>query len=78
MVNNIFYFILFYLLFSFLRYVHFAPHFSGYVEKRLDSKAKVNFKTMLSQTGTETITTIILQKITIRMTISQKVKATRL
>ena len=52
MMNNVFYFIIFYLLFSFLRYVHFAPHFSGYVEKRFDNKAKVNFKTMLSQTGT--------------------------
>ena len=32
-------------MFSFLRYLNFCPDFSGHVEKRLDKKAKVNFKT---------------------------------
>ena len=39
---NAFYFIL--KLFSFLRYLNFCPDFSDYVGKRLDKKAKVNFK----------------------------------
>ena len=31
-------------LILFSRYLHFCPHFFGYVAKRLDKKAKVNFK----------------------------------
>ena len=31
-------------LFQFLRYLIFYPHFCSHVEKRLDKKAKVNFK----------------------------------
>ena len=29
---------------SFFRYFHFCPDFLSYVRKRLDKKAKVNFK----------------------------------
>ena len=31
-------------LFSFLRYLHFSPDFLGFARKRLDKKAKENFK----------------------------------
>ena len=31
-------------LFSFQRYLHFCSDFFGHVEKRVDKKAKVNFK----------------------------------
>ena len=37
-----FYFIL--KLFSFLRYSNFCPDFFGHLGKRLDKKAKINFK----------------------------------
>ena len=42
MVKNGFYFIL--KLFLILKYSNFCPKFFGLVQKRLDKKAKVNFK----------------------------------
>ena len=42
MTNSAFYFII--KAISFLRYLYFSPGFFGYVGKRLDKKAKVNFK----------------------------------
>ena len=32
------------ILFSFLKYLHFCPDVYGHVGKRLDKKAKINFK----------------------------------
>ena len=32
------------ILFSFLKYLHFCPDVFGHVGKRLDKKAKINFK----------------------------------
>ena len=34
------------ILFSFLKYLHFCPDVFGHVGKRLDKKAKVNFKVL--------------------------------
>ena len=41
-MKNAFYFTI--KLFSFWRYLNFCPDFFGYEGKRLDKKAKINFK----------------------------------
>ena len=47
-------------LFLFLRYLNFYPDFFGHVGKRLDEKAKINLKFVMSQSEKQTITIHIL------------------
>ena len=60
-MNNGFYFIVkaLFVITVFKFFIDFLDH----VEKRLDKKAKVNFKTMTSQTGWQTATINILPDI---------------
>ena len=46
-----------------LRYLNFCPDIFDYVEKRLDKKAKTNFKFLTPQTGWQVITIHILPNI---------------